>query len=398
MKPKTSALILPFLLFLIIFQSCNTLYNSRMIDIDILEPAKVKLPDDYQKVALRFNNANVAWNPIWASYSVEGKEMVDSTNLDSIASEVYFDLFAATLKEQHFFENISVLQAADYSTTQFLDTLAIPELIFSDSTFTQDELNSFMGVHTLTNELKKTKPSPNPVRYKKYIDPQFGLYSKEEISVIADTCSADVLLSLDHFYTQNGISYFDFSATANQVVLIHYFWTAYDLNKQNLAFHFSKTDTIFWSKMATNKKEAIRRLPPRKDAVLNAADIAGGNTAKFLVPHWTTVQRMYYVSGHVDLKQTSDMVEKGNWLEAAKYWKANVDNGNKNIAAKSMFNLAVACEMNDEMDAAIDWAVKSYYLFGENNEIHAANCKEYIRILAQRKRDRQLMDKQFNAE
>ena len=60
--------------------------------------------------------------------------------------------------------------------------------------------------------------------------------------------------------------------------------------------------------------------------------------------------------------------------------------------------MGVACEMNDEMDAAIEWVVKSYYVFGEKNEIHADNCKEYIKILGYRKLDKNLINQQLSFE
>jgi hypothetical protein len=59
--------------------------------------------------------------------------------------------------------------------------------------------------------------------------------------------------------------------------------------------------------------------------------------------------------------------------------------------------MAVACEMSDQLDAALGWAVESYHVFGEKNEIHAANCRDYIRILSQRKLDFSLMEKQFRS-
>jgi hypothetical protein len=52
-----------------------------------------------------------------------------------------------------------------------------------------------------------------------------------------------------------------------------------------------------------------------------------------------------------------------------------------------MYNLALACEMNGDMDAAIDWVIKSLYVFGDKNPVNEFNCKNYIKILALRKLD-----------
>lgn len=383
---------------LIFTQGCYTIYNPKTISIDIVEPARVKLPEDYKKLAVRYNNVNVAWNPNTANYILDKEIVSDSTNLDSTASKIYFELFVSTLKEQHFFESITEINAADYSLTQVIDTLTKPEIDPADSSLTDEELTSIVGAHILAAEIRKTKPMPGRVEQKKYLDPKLALYSKEELSAIADTCPADVLLSLDHFYTENAIGYLKFSSTAREVVHIHYSWTAYDLNKKKLAFHFSKGDTIYWSHQSTYKKEAMKRIPPRRDAVLNAADIAGANTAEFLVPHWRTVQRIFYQSGKPEIKPTTQLVKDGKWLEAAEVWKKYTNANNKATAAKCKFNMAVACEMNDQIDAALGWVVESYYVYGEKNEIHAANCREYIDILAQRKQDQLIIEKQLSLD
>jgi hypothetical protein len=60
-----------------------------------------------------------------------------------------------------------------------------------------------------------------------------------------------------------------------------------------------------------------------------------------------------------------------------------------------MFNMALASEMEGYIDAAIDWTVKSYHVFGEENKLHAENCKEYIRILSTRKRDLKIIEQQI---
>jgi hypothetical protein len=190
--------------------------------------------------------------------------------------------------------------------------------------------------------------------------------------------------------------YYDNVETCKEVVNVLTCWNFYDLRKQELTYSYKKIDTIKWVDVAKNLKEAKRVLPPRKDAVLNAADIAGIRFAEFLVPHWIEVERMYYQSGYVELKNTDELIKQNHWLEAAKIWKKNISNSNKSIAAKSMFNMALACEMNGDMDAAIDWAVKSYYVFGNKNELHASNCQNYIQILAQRKLDIKKIEGKLN--
>lgn len=382
-------------LFTAFLSGCNTLYSTQMVTIEIMEPAKVKLPSDYKNLVVRYNNTNVAWHPETAGYYVESELRVDSTNLDSIASEIYFDLFLETLNEQAYFDSIEIIEPGIYSHTEIVDTLAPPKIDVNDTIIENVNMGQ-IGSYTLYETLNTIKPEPVNVQKQIHIDPEFGIYSKEDISRIADTTNADLLLSLDHFYTKNGSMFFPFSGTANQVVQVHYFWTAYDLNKNEMVFHVADSDTIAWTHTADFKREALKNIPNRKDAVLNAADLAGVSTARYLVPHWIDVERMYYRSGHVDMKPATELAEQGKWMEAAELWKQNMDNPNKKIVAKCKYNMAVACEMNDDLDAALAWVVESYHMFGEKNEIHAAQCKQYILILSQRKVDRSLIDRQFD--
>lgn len=387
---------LSFLLCVFILnQACNTLYNTRIIDIEILEPAGIKLPKRYENIALRYNNVNVAHNPKLASYSINKRKFPDSTNLDSLASKIYFQQFAETLQKQAFFNRITVLPATDYSKVAITDTLTmeLPEML--DSTFLSDDYPGFISSLHLLNTIEAVQPAPQNVQKYRSFEPYYGLYSREMIGELADTSNADLLLSLDLFFSQNKLGYLPENDLAYELVMINYFWTAYDLQEQKLMFHISKSDTIHWTELTTSPSKAFNLVPPRKDAVLNAADIAGTNTAQFILPHWITIQRMYYFSINKDLNEATQLAEAGKWIEAAKIWKAHIESKNKKTAAKCMFNMAIACEMNDDLDAAIEWVVKSYYVFGETRPDHAANCKEYIRVLSLRKLDVKMINEQL---
>jgi len=389
---------LPVLLcILILNQACNTLYNTRIIDIEILEPAGVKLPKRYENLALRYNNINVATNPKYACYSINNREYPDSTNLDSIASQIYFQHFVETLENQAFFDRITILPAVDYSQVEIIDTLnmQLPEVL--DSTFLSDKYPGFMTSLRLLNAISAVQPAPKNIQEHHSFDPYYGLYSREMIGELADSSKADLLLSLDLFFSQNKSEFIRIpeSNMVHEQVMINYFWTAYDLQQQKLMFHIAKTDTIRWTGIGTSRKKAFKQVPPRKDAVLNAADIAGTNSANFLLPHWITIQRMCYSFADAERKKAIPLAEAGQWLEAAKIWKAHTSNKNKKTAAKCMFNMALACEMNDDLEAALEWVVKSYYVFGEKHPIHAANCKEYIRVLGLRKIDVKRINEQL---
>jgi len=400
---RLSTLIL-ILIGLVLLQSCDTLQKVTTTKFEILIPGKIIIPHKYKNAVIRYNNCNVAENANFSSYSEDNKVLSDTTNIDSIASEVYFRVFVDYLKSQQFFDTIYELKPMNYSDIEINDSLVYAKYEIHNSTDSFQAIQSNSEVFNFTRLVRGFTDSDSKKPKTKFMDAEFGLYTKAEIQQIADSTQADLLFSFDWFASEDGIfspyykvnftdtistkntNSFNFR-TATEAVSILSYWNFYDLQKQELIFSQLKTDTIRWFEPTYSLKEAKRALPPRKDAVLNAADVAASRLVEFFVPHWIEVERMYYRSGHVELKKTDELIKQNRWLDAAEIWKKNTTNKNKSITAKSMYNMALACEMNGDMNAAIDWAVKSFQVFGSKNQFHAANCQDYIKILAQRKLD-----------
>ena len=386
-------------LFILMFaQGCNTLYNTKSINIEVLEPGKVKFPEGYSKIAMRYNNTNIAYNPVYSSCLINSDIQKDTTNLDSIASFIYYDYVLNTLREQDFLDTIYDLSASNYSHININDSLPPPADLIGDSLELNNENSSRISAYILSRYLRNNPAARKNTLEIKALDPEFGLYTANEISHIADSTHADLLLSFDHFLSLNTIFELNNRTQIEEVVSVNAFWTAYDLHEKKLLRCFIKSDTIDWVNFSAPGIDPFKLLPPRRDAVLNASDISGTRFAEYLSPHWLQVERFYYRSGHVELKQTDRLVSEGKWLDAAEAWKGQIDNPNKSIAAKCMFNLGVASEMSGDLDSALDWVVRSYHVFGEKNVLHAENCRLYIQVLAKRRVDAGLLDKYYFAE
>ncbi len=388
-------------LSIVVLQGCNTLYNTSTVNIEVAVPAKIKLPKKYNNVVVKYNNSNASYNPNFSNYFEDDSVMEDSSNIDSIASEVYFKVFVETLQNQFLFDNVIVLEPTYYSGVSFSKTNNIADSIFAGST--NDTINlARIASGNLYRLIKRF--GPGKTNNTKTIDPDFGLYSGKEIEQIAESTGGDLFLSFDYFASIDGLKFISYAHSGVETVNNITFWTIYDLQQKKLLFYYDKFDTIMWSTHNLNKpdvfslKAAKRFLPERNEAILNAADISGTNFAQLMVPHWLEVQRMYYQSGHVDLKKAENLILKNEWIEAAKIWKNHVNNKNKSVAAKSMYNIALACEIEGDIDAAIDWVVKSFHVYGSKNETHYFNCMDYLKILGQRKVDIKLIENQLNPE
>ncbi len=383
--------LLLLLIIPVILQSCYSLSNISTLKLEIVVPGKVVLPQDFKTVAVRYNNANIALNPYFSDYVEDNETLKDNSNLDSIASEIYFQNFVSQLKNHQYFDSVIELEPMNYSDIGLNDSLVYAQFRLIEPTDTTTEIQINKEAFQFAKFVKSLSNSDSLKSKTKFIDPEFGLYSQDDIQKIADSTNADLLLSFDYYGSADGIfspkyirdlsekyifSTFNLNE-ATEVVYVLSGWNFYDLKKSEMIYSHIKTDTIKWSEPAYNLNKAKKILPPRKDAVLNAADIAGSNFAEFVAPHWMEVERMYYKSGQIEMKKTDELIKQNLWFEAAKIWKKNTTNKNKKIAAKSMYNLALACEMNGDMDAAIDWAVKSFY--ARHKDIyHSGACQKYI--------------------
>jgi len=255
------------LIFSVILQGCYTSTNISTTNIEIIIPGKQKLPKEYKNVAVRYNNCNNSLNPRFSTWYLDNKKFNDTTNIDSVASEIYFQNFINHLKYQQYFDTVIELEPKNYTNIKRKDSLTT------------------------------------------FIDPEFCLYSVNDIQHIADSTGADLFLSFDFFASQNGIfsTHYKPNKSDTSVILVNDFnnyrdatevvhilsgWNFYDLKTKKLMYSHLKTDTIKWTEPVYNINIAKRILPSRRDAVLNAADIAGNQFVEFLLPHWLDVNRM----------------------------------------------------------------------------------------------------------
>lgn len=339
------------LIFSVVLQGCYTSTNISTTNVEVIVPGTIKLPHEYKNIAVRYNNSNISRNSRFSTYYEDNETYTDTTNIDSIASEIYFQNFINHLKYQQYFDTVI--------------------------------------------ELEK----------KNFIDSE---YSVNDIQQIADSTGADFFISLDFFASQDGIfsthykqnksdtsgilnNDFNIYRDATEVVHILSGWNFYDLKKQKLIYSHLKTDTIKWTEPVYNINIAKRILPSRRDAVLNAADIAGNQFVEFLVPHWLEVERMYYKFGQLELKSTNDLIKQNRWMEAAAIYRKNTKNSNKKMASKCMYNMALVCELNGDFEAALDWVTKSMNA-NHKDPYHKGNCQRYIFVLARRKLDIQKIE------
>ncbi len=249
---------------LVLFQGCNTIYNSHTINLEIIEPGKTLIAPNNKKIAVKYNNSNVEYNPKFAIYFDGTNKIIDPINTDSIASKIYYELFVENLINQNFYDTVIVLNETDYSNIKFSDTLISTIDFESDSIPVSPEKHQKKLMRYFANLITQFPIESKLYSKSKNIDPNLGLYSKQELKDIADSTNADFLFSLDYYSSLDGTNYFPKYSHEIESVHILTFWNIYDLQIQKFHHFQIKADTISWEERKDYQQYPKRKLPPPK--------------------------------------------------------------------------------------------------------------------------------------
>jgi hypothetical protein len=165
-------------------------------------------------------------------------------------------------------------------------------------------------------------------------------------------------------------------------------WRIYDLNQDTAIDVHVIHDTMTWYNAGETLESAVDGLPPAIDAIRSAAYNVGILYGNRISPGWFKTQRYYHTCGGSLMRLAARDAAEDKWQLAAERWKIIAAGDKLRPAAHACFNLALVCEMEDDVITALDWAIKSYTLRQETL------TREYIDLLRQRYEDRKKLKKQ----
>jgi hypothetical protein len=327
--------------------SCVSTQRFTALQLDILRPAKLDIPETQKNVGIIYRNV-VEFEDItgFLKYFDHADNPTEIFSENPVAYH-YLEMFTKDLIDSERFENIEYLPAIE------------PEYQLPDSS-----LVSYL--------------TPEEIRKYEYLHPQ-----------------VDIFLFADFITSNHQKFYFDESQLFVLEVYTSSIWQLSGILKDTLIYRYAKTDTLAWEEVTYSLNDLSRDFPSVEQALIEGAGVSALGFARLFHPYWETVNRMMYISGNYEMKMAQKYATNNQWKEASAIWEKYTNNKNKNIAAKAMFNMALACEVSGEIDNALDWVIKSYMVFHESNEIHSFNTKDYISLLALRKREYQVLDKQL---
>jgi hypothetical protein len=206
------------------------------------------------------------------------------------------------------------------------------------------------------------------------LQPYYELPDTLNPSQVAKICSdynTDALMVLERFYTKIMADYSAEKYTDPNVGYSTFYNASLDLKydaifrlykpgKKTLFKEYQLIDTINWEGFEYSQEQLFSKLPSVKQAIISAGIKIALDLDATISPSWIREKRGYFL-----IKSRNDSGDKlmteSKYDEAGKYWTELAESNNKNIRSKAEYNLALINELNGDIDAAINWGLKSFY-------------------------------------
>lgn len=189
------------------------------------------------------------------------------------------------------------------------------------------------------------------------------------ITFINEVCrdfKVDAVLILEVFTEQLDTKYYlntyyepnEYSAATD----ISYFseWRLYRPDNLKPVIRFQVGDSIFWKATGLSVEEVYSQMPRTKEALVGGGIASGLKMSGYISPNWANQTRYYYATGKDEIDTAIPLIKNNKWEDAAAIWTKYEPVYSGTIKGKIEFNLALAAEMNGDIDLAIEWGLKSY--------------------------------------
>ncbi|PXX22098.1 DUF6340 family protein [Arenibacter sp. ARW7G5Y1] len=334
---KNHRLILGYIGMVILLMSCSATNNLTM---GATEPAIVHLPKEIQRIGI-----------INRSLPSEGNKQIDK--IDQILSAEGLNLDR---------------KGAEVAITSLSDALA--------RTGRFEEIVILDGV----TEIRKG------------LDVFPASLSWDKIENICEANGVDAIFSLAFYDTDTQVSYkpsmmelpnslgVKVSVPAHEVTLntlIKNGWRIYNPRTKQIVDEFGYTDHLVSSGKGINPVKAIEAVARRNEAVEELSRNIGYAYGTRLSPYKHRISRDYYVRGTDNFVVAKRRAQTGDWQGAAQLWEKELDNSKSKIAGRACYNMAIINEINGDLNAAMDWASKSYSDYDNKDALRYLNILKY---------------------
>jgi hypothetical protein len=195
--------------------------------------------------------------------------------------------------------------------------------------------------------------------------------TENQVSTICREYNTDALMVLERFYAKTMADYTSeryinpstgssFAFYASLDVKYGAFFRIYKPGENHLYKEIELVDTIYWESSDYSQERLFGKLPSIKQALISAGIKVALDLDGKISPNWIPEKRGYFLfSSKGDRGQ--QLMNENNYEEAYTYWAELAQSKNRKTRSKAEFNLALLNELKGDIDAAIDWGLKSFY-------------------------------------
>ncbi|UWX56456.1 tetratricopeptide repeat protein [Maribacter litopenaei] len=171
--------------------------------------------------------------------------------------------------------------------------------------------------------------------------------------------------------------------------LIENGWRIFDPNKKEIIDEIVTNDQLITSSQGKDLTEAFNNLGGRRQSALDFSKNTGVAYGQRLLPYEQQVLREYFVKGDKGLNEAHVLIQEGQIAEAKNRLKPLVMDENTDLGSKASYNLAVLNEYQGDVEAAVEWTLKSIEL--KRRPLN----EEYLKILKSRQTKNILLQQQY---
>ena len=311
---------------------------------------------------------------------------------------------------------VQVLQPADISLPDSIDRFAVAnrslpaegqqlgnivEGLFSGEGIGSDKRASGEAVVGVTNGLQESprfEVTQVPEQlYGTGTDQMPAPLDWVEVERLCSLSNADALIVLEVFDTDSKrrfdtkpktrtvdgetVEYMEHTANLDMTATTG--WRIYYPDDKLIVDNYTFDDGKTFTAKDDNLAGAKSKLPSKENAAKEAAYVAGQAYAMRISPMFVWVSRDYYKGGSADMKMATMRAKSNDWSGAAEIWKKLAESSSDpKVKKRATYNMALAAEMEGNLDLAIDWAKKA-------RDLGMKKAIQRINVLEQRKLDEQ---------
>ncbi len=230
--------------------------------------------------------------------------------------------------------------------------------------------------------------------------PPLDWYSVEQICrhyqadalVLLETFDTDIFLDKKQKITKkekDSVIYEEITYIVDLSLTVNCGWRIYDPKNHLIVDQNVFSDTKRWRAEGPTEEEAMKKLPPKRQAINEAGYFAGQRFAVRISPSWMHVSRAVYTGKYEEFKRAKRYILNNDWDEAIDIWKRQLKNPDPKAAGWACFNLGIASEVKGQLNNALEWMKKAYY------DYHIKKANAYIKIYKQRIEDQKRLEVQM---